>query len=421
MKENIGICFKKLLISVLIIVLMVLMGFALVLGGYLLPESKAYQKNKAESTQILLEEGAYPRLFGWCLSNLDNFSDSMIIQELNYSGTESALEKSVMNYYMADADGNPWGALEAEEGQKAEQNSSSRYWNGFLPFVKLLLYFMNLKGIRIFNYIVQTILCCMNAILLFRKSKGTAYAYALSVLLMNPAVIGYNMFFSIIYYLVNITVLLVLCLNVDIEWKKLSYFFVIVGGLTSYLDMLSYPLLTFAFPMAVLCFLAGADSTEKRKCCLILENVIFWGIGYLGVWVGKWIFGSLLTGKDLFGDAVGKILLRTSHDVKGDNFNIIEMFCRLMFNFAKNPVIILAAGAVIWFGVILLKRKNYKSDLKSFLPFLFIILISVCWLGVKANHSYLHRWFVYRELAAWSLCGIGMLAARAVQEKKQRP
>lgn len=422
MKEKTGVFFRKLLISVLLIILMVMAGFSLVFLTYALPESKAYKEHKTQSVETLMEEGSYPQLLSWCLSNLDNFSDSMIIQELNYSGSDSVLEKSVMNYYFADADGNPWGALSAEgdgaDVAGTELKASSRYWNGYLLFVKILLYFWNLKGIRVFNYILQFVICCANVLLLFRKSRGTAYAYGLSVLLMNPVVIGYNMFFSIIYYIVNFTVLTILCSKIDIEWDKLSFFFVIVGGLTSYLDMLSYPLLTYLFPMAILCFLSGAGCTEKKKCCLIVENAIFWGIGYLGVWVGKWLWGSFITGNDLFGDAIGKILLRTSHDVKGDGVSMPEMFAKLIFDFAKNPVMILAIAAVIVFLVKLLKRKQFKKDMKLFVPYLLMILMSVCWLAVKANHTYIHRWFVYRELAAWSLCGIGMLAVCALRENQ---
>lgn len=74
--------------------------------------------------------------------------------------------------------------------------------------------------------------------------------------------------------------------------------FLIIGMLTSFFDFLTYPLFTLGMPLILISVLGTFSSVQKL--CDIVKNSIFWGIGYGGMWCGKWMVGSILTGDNLF-------------------------------------------------------------------------------------------------------------------------
>ena len=129
-----------------------------------------------------------------------------------------------------------------------------------------------------------------------------------------------------------------------------------------------------------------------------MQNSIFWGIGYAGMWAGKWVMGSLLTGTNLFADALQVVSERTSHEVYDEKISVIFAVLRNGYIYANLLGVLLAAVLVIWIGYYLLRyRRNIKNS--GWWLYVLVACGPVVWYCVTANHSYIHYWFTFRDLA----------------------
>ena len=67
--------------------------------------------------------------------------------------------------------------------------------------------------------------------------------------------------------------------------------FLVTGICTSYFDFLTYPIVTLGLPLCVWLLLIP----YHNKCIWqLVENAVFWAIGYLGMWAEKWILSSVV-------------------------------------------------------------------------------------------------------------------------------
>ena len=110
-----------------------------------------------------------------------------------------------------------------------------------------LLQIFDYYEIRILNGIFQGLLISVTAALIW-KQKGVKYALALatSYWLLMPSALSQCLQYTWVYY-VAFGALLVYLVKRK-YWEKDNryiFFFVVVGAVTNYLDLLTYPLLTW--------------------------------------------------------------------------------------------------------------------------------------------------------------------------------
>ena len=206
---------RELTKSGIILLLMAILSSFLLVCIYSLPLSSKFEENIQSSAEILVGEGRYPSPYSWCFSQCDNFSDALIIQEIGYKGSESNLEKTFMNYYYK-INGSTIDYMEASldnttNSYEVEKMPYSRYWHGYSLVLKPLFYFFNIYQIRILNLVIVAFLSFLCLYLMYKKSLGLAIAYLSSILIMNPLVIAHSMFFSTIYLMTQIFLIILLC------------------------------------------------------------------------------------------------------------------------------------------------------------------------------------------------------------------
>ena len=178
--------------------------------------------------------------------------------------------------------------------------------------------------------------------------------------------------------------------------------------LTSYLDLLTYPLITLGLPLVLALLLENRmDWVGRLK--LTFGAMISWGAGYVAMWAGKWICAWLLGGINLFPEVWGKILERTSN--VGEEQESLNAFLVLGKNIQvllKWPYLLLAA---LFLGTCLflwLRTDRKKPDRKEFLkgiPYLICMALPLAWIGITTNHAWVHYWYTYRELSVTVLAG----------------
>lgn len=83
----------------------------------------------------------------------------------------------------------------------------------------------------------------------------------------------------------------------------MSIFFVVVGAMTSYLDLLTFPLISLGIPLVLWLTLNDSQSIWKNICRIFLLS-LSWAIGYVGMWVLKWGIGSIIIGENVVQNAL---------------------------------------------------------------------------------------------------------------------
>ncbi len=408
MKKSLGI-FAKM---ICVLLLCICVGTGLITLAYLVPVDRM-EPQAREAQPIFEEEGAYPELFSFCTSRLDNWSDANMILAAIYEGQESPLEKAMtVRQYRVNGEG-PVESL-VEYYNVAEQDKTispwGRYWCGFLIILKPLFTVLDYSSIRILNLVLQT---CLNGLLvysLYRKGMGKMIVpYIVTISFLMPLATAYCMFYSTIFYIFSISSLIMIWKH-D-QWEnttKYMYLFLVIGALTSYMDYLSYPLATFGIPLIFYLFACREERVRK----VILQEFLFlfsWGMGYVGMWAGKWCVSSLILHTNTFKSAIGTILLRTSTSSSdGSHFSLLEMIWRNIKLFADTPamiVFILCEAALL---AMIIRKREVRLLGKNILIYGLVAVLPFIWYLGASNHSYVHYFFTHKELVITSFAVMAM-------------
>ena len=277
-----------------------------------------------------------------------------------------------------------------------------RYWHGHLIFIKPFFVFFDFGDSRIFHLGFQLILFVI-ALYWFKKRGLKSYILPLTLLLIlwNPATVGMCMQYYACFY-ISFSAMIVFLWKREYLLKDCFYchlFFMIVGICTSYFDFLTYPIVTLGLPLTIWLL---TTKKEKNSLIQLMLNVVFWGIGYLGMWLEKWIISSWILKENIVLDAIENVLSRTSTSVDGESISRFKTIIYLAETLVKWPYVIIfgiAFGYVIIMG---LKQGSFKDLLSArkyriLGMFLLIAMLPCVWFFVTANHSYVHPRLVYRS------------------------
>lgn len=369
----------------------------------LLPE-KAMKQHITESVKVMEQEQDYHEVIpGMISSRLDNFTDSIMLVSSAHKAETGLIDRTMNGYRVLYEGKTPSETLAAygtgEEGYSV--SPYSRYWHGYQIILKPLLLFFNYQEIRYLNMCLQFLLIIGIVIEMVKKKMGIyIFSYMVMLFSLMPFSIGLSLQFSSVFYITNIAVYVLLkWFEIIKEKKNFFLFFLIVGMFTSFMDLLTYPLVTLGIPLAFY-FLLMEKKTLLYNVIKTVKYSIIWAIGYIGMWSGKWIIGSILLRKNIITDAINALLNRTSSETADASFthwSVIEKNAGAMFS---TPVKLLFLGTLLILLVVLIcktirDKKNYFANWH----YLLIACMPIAWYIVAANHSYMHFWFTYRELS----------------------
>lgn len=400
---------KSICIVIINLILSVFIGALFLIGAYKLPVNTIDDNVKA-SAKIIDTEGRYPRLTGWCTSQLDNFTDSiMLLESANYkvsSPIEDAM--NVPRGYIENLF--PDAALTAHyvQGTKYDKVANyPRYWHGYLIILKPLLLFFDYGGIRIINGVVQILLIVAISYTLYRNNlKAAIIPYILAYCMLMPVALAKTFQFSSCFYIMTLGSIFLLLLPSGKIKEKSYLIFLYCGILTAYFDLLTYPIATFGVPMIFLLLLAHSESTEEKIGSIIRKGAT-WCVGFGCMWVAKWVIGSIITGKNVIIDGIERVAERTANiSVDGtEQFNILQCEIKNFKAFFKTPVTIF----IIVYIAYLIYRCHIKSEffikniVRILLPFAIVGFVPVLWYAFALNHSAVHYWFTNKASVTFLL------------------
>lgn len=331
----------------------------------------------------------------------DNFTDSLILNVCydldseNLNVFERAMANSKYNK------GGPINSLEKTTKEEPQANGKyERYWFGSTAITRILLIFFDYPTIRYLNLIIIFILL-MIAFYLISKNINIkiAMAFALSFLFMGLPIIPMSLQYTPVCIITLSTVIIINLLYKKTCFKKiLPYLFVIIGCITAFMDLLTYPLLTFGIPIIILLLLENEIDKNKKFIDYLKETVKYgflWSMGYFGTYFLKWVIASIVLNKNVIEKAWKQILFRADLE-KGEinKFSMIYKNVQLYFNgFAVFCIVAYYLPFIIKF----IKNKVIKKEnIKLVSILLLIALLPYIWYIILSNHSNIHYWMTYR-------------------------
>lgn len=224
---------RKLCVSLLndflLIFAGVIVGFLLLLAVYQIP-TKPIMDNVMESQDIFVKEGIYPMALPVSFSQLDNYTDALILLESGFDGSGSLSDKALLNYHYEKMENgsniNPFYTIIDQNFGKTKDGFLAllypRYWHGYLIFMKPLLFLFNLHQIRWINLFLQSALAIYLLYLLYHTLRRMFIPYLLSYGMLLPTVISQSLQMSDIYYISVLASILILKIGGDkyIEKQK---------------------------------------------------------------------------------------------------------------------------------------------------------------------------------------------------------
>ena len=236
---------------------------------------------------------------------------------------------------------------------------------------------------------------------------GAGWGLILWILVINPSVISICMSYSGVIYISVLASILLLC-NEKLRMEKnlTILFFVTVGMLTSFIDLLSAPLLTLGIPLIFFVILTEAKTYRKAFIDVVLPSIC-WGTGYAGMWSAKWILGTIILKRNVLAEAMGAATARSGIVIQeegGIEINGLSPIMVTLRILASKPFLIIFSVTLFIillfciYNVIQKRKFNFLSPRN--MQFLIIAIYPIIWSQVLKNHTYVHSWFTYR---IWSI------------------
>ncbi|GHV16874.1 hypothetical protein FACS189425_01980 [Clostridia bacterium] len=361
-------------------------------------------------------------------NRLDTFMDAMMGNINFFINPLEPLKSSLMaDYRSSVASGMFEYRQEIIDGEPADA-SYGRYWHGHLIYNRPLLTFMNHNQSQVLLFILFFLLIAVVAYLLFRRLGWKfALSFLLSILCSTPLIIP-----MLWQYFSVFAVMLVACIVLLLKFKKHEYitklpmFMFIVGAITSFMDLLTAPLVTYGFPLIIAFLLINKKKYNVSYFKLFLKSSIAWVAGYVVLWATKWALSDLLYHTSVIKDSISHIFAWTAKEQGWVDWNDTLKYegevwgygapaakwwqpvaynFQLMFGgeFSNPPFAEVQHGIITGIAAGIATVAGFWYAIKNSSAFgrimALIALTPFAWFLIIKNHSYAHEFFTYRILS----------------------
>lgn len=387
-----------------LLVVLVLLYTGLMLAVYIFPDE--WVAGKVQGAVAVIDEevnywGCYGNYFWHSDFGItDNISDRVIYTSLLRDG-RSVVDAAMHTEY-------------------------ARYWHGYAVLLRPLLAVLGISGMRYLNMmLLMGLLLGCYARMRSLLGRRTALTFAAGLLM------GFLLIAPFCQHYMAVTSLALLGCYVQLRWPKavrarLPEFFLILGSLVCFSDLLTFPVLALGYPL-LCCQLLGVreDVSARRLWVQTIGLSAAWMVGYALTWVGKGLVGTLLTGQNVLGDIFGQAMWRMTGVPEDGKWYPMTPAGAVQINmetfFTRSNVLLLAL-LLVWLGVRALRMRTGAKGWIRALPVGAVALYPFVWYLAVQNHSNIHYWMTYKLLSvtAFSLCAY-LLAVAPEKEPKGIP
>ena len=424
----------------------ILIGVVLLLITFMLPVDGARTHVKESlytMTQEIYGEDATP-LRKHIFEIKDSFTDYLMVQNaLEDVEGKNVLEHAMYVYHHDLADETTWLTQESLEAMMEQGTEGmylkeySKYWHGYLIWLKPLLMLMPWATAENFLVGVQVLMLLAVVLLAFyKKQPMLALGIPVTFLFMKPLGVWYSFTLTTCWGIIMLALLADLLFYEQIQKRKLrEVYFLVLGIMTAYFDFLTYPITTLGLP---LCFYLVRSLKENKSWWNHLKEIFWsaasWGVGYIGMWGMKWVIAELTVQSGTLRNAAWSIIYRTEpldgyvsvfSGSKRTLAAVLQQYDSSFYWILFGVILAAAVVSVVW---CLVKAPN-KNWAVTIVCLLGAAVLPFAWLLVTQNHTAIHCSFTFRimsvtVIALWCMiiCSVqtikGTAKRRSVNELK---
>ncbi len=393
----------------------VIAGYLLLVLAYLIPTGPM-QPNMVESCGIFEKEGTYPKKLWNYNSRLDNFTDGSMLLMSSTETDEGVWKAALLACTRSLGDQFPDKVLLSIYRDGAEDYTTyayPRYWQGYMVFVKPLIYLFPYRTIRLIVLIWQLMLMSILLYQTYKYDKRLIFPVLGMWAFLNPVATLQSLQFNTVLSITLISLIHIVSYKRKHEGKNMRKWdiaFLLAGCATSYFDLLTFPLLSWGVPLAVWLYLYSEDDLKKNILNEI-ELSFCWGMGYAGMWASKWVLANLITGQDVITNATNEASGWMNTDIP----RMLKYFYALARNCgAAVQIVIVIYIAFLLYKIVCVIRKN-RIDAKQYLCYMIIFVAPFAWYFVTVSHAYRHYWFTYRNMGI-SIISLTLIVLKISEE-----
>ena len=369
---------------------------------------EAIQQHMEESAVCLTKHdiNKYQIIANLNSTTIDQAADANSLNIAYYMDPELPIHSALTCRWRLSENEYIYSFLEAVTEGKPSNTNYSRYWHGYLVFVRPLLVFFNLEQLYVINYIaVFGTLAFLTYMLIKHYLHKEVFALLLCLVDVNlwvvPHCLEYTWMFLVTFMVSSIAVYL--AFKGRYSWFGVLFF--ITGMIVIFLDFFTTETLTITVPLLLV--LRIRNKQCKESLAFIIKCVILWGLGYCFMWAAKWALATIMLGKNGLYTIVRSMY---DHVKLPPNMNYIKFICEIFekniscllpFDFGVIPSVLFGAGLV--FVVAIMKWKNMiciKKNSDDIKNYIILGLVPYFRFFVLPHHSWAHYFFTYRGQAA---------------------
>lgn len=363
-------------------------------------------------------EGGWMRRF---LEDRETYTDAIMVQNaIEEIDGKSAYEHAMWAYHLDLREGawDPEASLRylSNGGDKSVMylHQYSRYWHGYLVYLKPLLLAFTWEQIVWIGAGLQIFL---TAVILFMAARtgnsGVGVVLLVGLAFMKPVLMYVSLAMAVCWVVTLGVTLLILSGHRKIEQKD-AYpeLFCLTGIMVAYFDFLTYPIVTLGFPLCVY-FMVKKEESLKENVVKTLAYSVCWGLGYVGMWGMKWAIADITLGTGTMKSAFSSILGWTESIGGRPRFSgaVYTIFLNLQkydsWLYLAMTVLLLAADAVAFFYAC--RKASFQRAMAYCVPYMLIACMPFAWYTVVQHHSGLHVAFTFRIVSVAELA-LGCIA-----------
>lgn len=399
-------------------VILFILFLTLKIFAYKLPDD-GIKKHVSESYQIMLEEGLYPQI-GYSTEDIrisqqiDGYTDAIYLNVAYEAGAHNVFSAVAADYCGGEGE-DPLAQLGYRIDHIGENVSTyGRQWFGAMSYIRPLLILFNLAEIR---YILQAVFWLLLIIsykmLSVKLNNKIALSFLLGMLSIAPFAIGFS--FNILnVFLVVFIMIIVICR----KYKKgtgIGIYLFLTGALTAYLDLFLTPFVSFGVISLIMLYYDYILNRTNSLCHWIISVIkcaLSWVIGYFGIWIAKWIYGSIVLNENMFLNAWMEMKNASGGSVpwgpptklgyisESLKLNISKIFPYNFYLIIKDESKLIANSIVIILFIILfvlwLRNRAKIGEVKVIIAILAVTISPYVYYIIMHFHTYVHYWVEYR-------------------------
>ena len=296
--------------------------------------------------------------------------------------------------------------------------------------------FLNVRQVYIFHAVLLTALFIILTTLLIRNGfRSEAFAFLISMAAVSTWYVPICLEYTYSFLCMIVGAIFVVRLSLRKQYEQMGVFFMILGMVTVYFDFLTTETLSLLIPLLLLIRIRNRQEkgTASENWMLSAKCCIAWGIGYLGMWMMKWVLASMVLQENVMPYVSGHISERLDGNISGlTGWNytlqaiVRNLKCLFPYEYGiSGAVLVTVLVALVFFLPVAIGKIRLKENISWRNIWLYLALGIIPYLryAVLHNHAYIHASFTHRAQASTilALCFICLELVEPVHTRTTTP